>query len=60
MEQVARIHASVWATLAAKGEAVGAHDRWIAATALAHGFDLATDDARSFRRIPGLNIVSDT
>ena len=58
-ESVARVHASVWATLAAKGEAVGAHDLWIAATALAHGFDLATDDARSFRRIPGLNVLSD-
>jgi tRNA(fMet)-specific endonuclease VapC len=58
-EAVARVHASVWATLAAKGEAVGAHDLWIAATALAHGFDLATDDARSFRRVPGLSVLSD-
>lgn len=58
-EAVARVHASVWATLAAKGEAVGAHDLWIAATALAHGFDLATDDARSFGRVPGLNVLSD-
>ncbi len=58
-EAVARVHASVWATLSAKGEAVGAHDLWIASTALAHGFDLATDDARSFMRVPGLSVLSD-
>ncbi len=36
-EFVARVHAEVWVELTRRGEAVGAHDLWIAATALAHG-----------------------
>jgi tRNA(fMet)-specific endonuclease VapC len=57
-EPVARVHSSIWARLAAKGEVIGAHDLWIAATALAHGLDLATDDTESFSRIPGLTVLS--
>jgi tRNA(fMet)-specific endonuclease VapC len=57
-ESVARVHASVWAGLAAKGEVIGAHELWIAATALAHGLELATDDAESFGRVPGLTVLS--
>ncbi len=59
-EPVARVHSRVWAGLVAKGETIGAHDLWIAATALAHGLDLATDDARSFDRVPGLTVLSGT
>ena len=50
----ARIHARIWAQLAAKGVTVGPHDLLIAATALAVGFGVATRDERSFPRIPGL------
>ena len=57
-EPVARVHSRVWAGLAAKGEVIGGHDLWIAATAIAHGLDLATDDAQSFSRIPGLTVLS--
>jgi len=57
-EPVARVHSRVWASLAAKGEVIGAHDLWIAATAMAHGLDLATDDGQSFSRIPGLTVLS--
>ena len=32
-EAIARVHADVWATLSARGEMIGAHDLWIAATA---------------------------
>jgi len=32
---IARVHAQIWAELQAKGEIIGAHDLWIAATALA-------------------------
>lgn len=53
----ARIHASLWASLMAKGTTVGAHDLLIAATALAAGYRLATRDRRSFARIPGLELV---
>jgi tRNA(fMet)-specific endonuclease VapC len=53
----ARIHASLWAGLAAKGASVGAHDLLIGATALAAGYRVATRDRRSFGKIPGLQVV---
>ena len=54
---VARVHARIWAELAVKGISVGAHYLLIGATALATGSRVATRDARSFPRIPGLDIV---
>jgi tRNA(fMet)-specific endonuclease VapC len=54
---VARLHARVWAELAAQGITVGAHDLIIAATALANGGTVATRDERSFPRIPGLSVL---
>ena len=54
----ARRHAELWAVLARKGIGVGAHDLMIGATALAHGYALATLNARDFRRIPGLRLVA--
>jgi predicted nucleic acid-binding protein len=57
-ETVARVHADIWADLAARGEVIGAHDLWIAATALAHGLGVATRNASEFARIPGLRVVS--
>lgn len=57
-EQVARVHADIWAQLAASGEVIGAHDLWIAATALAHGMGLATGNAREFKRVPGLRLIA--
>jgi predicted nucleic acid-binding protein len=57
-EQVARVHADIWAQLTARGEVIGAHDLWIAATALAHGMGLATGNTREFKRIPGLRLVA--
>ena len=56
-EQIARVHAEIWAQLAAKGEVIGAHDLWIAATALAHGMGLATGNTREFNRVPGLRLI---
>jgi tRNA(fMet)-specific endonuclease VapC len=53
----ARIHASLWASLAAKGASVGAHDLLIAATAMAAGYRVATRDRRSFGKIPGLEVI---
>lgn len=57
-EQIARVHADIWAQLAARGELIGAHDLWIAATALAHGMGLATANTREFNRIPGLRLIA--
>lgn len=53
----ARIHASLWASLAAKGTSVGAHDLLIAATAIAAGYRLATRDRRSFGKMPDLEVI---
>jgi tRNA(fMet)-specific endonuclease VapC len=55
---VARVHAGVWAELAGRGEVIGAHDLWIAATALAHGFGVATRNAVEFERVPGLRVLA--
>ena len=55
---VARVHARLWADLAAKGSPVGAHDLQIGATALALGFEVATLDLRSFPQIAGLQVVT--
>ena len=52
--QVARVHARIWAELAAGGRLIGAHDVQIAATAVAHGFTILTDNVREFPRVPGL------
>jgi predicted nucleic acid-binding protein len=56
-ETVARVHADVWARLSARGQVIGAHDLWIAATALAHGLGLATANADEFDRVPGLRVI---
>ncbi len=56
-EAVARVHAELWADLERLGRTVGAHDLWIAATAVAHGFGIATGNVRDFARIPGLRVV---
>jgi predicted nucleic acid-binding protein len=53
----ARVHARAWAELARAGVSVGERDLLIAATAMAHGFAVATRDQRSFPRIPALSIV---
>jgi tRNA(fMet)-specific endonuclease VapC len=57
-EQIARVHADVWAQLAGKGQLIGAHDLWIAATALAHGMGIATGNAGEFQRVPGLRMIT--
>jgi tRNA(fMet)-specific endonuclease VapC len=55
--RIARLHAQIWAELQAKGEIIGAHDLWIAATALAHGFTLATANAGEFKHVPALELL---
>jgi tRNA(fMet)-specific endonuclease VapC len=54
---IARAHAQIWAELERDGNLIGAHDLWIAATALSHGMDVATANSRDFGRVPGLNVV---
>jgi tRNA(fMet)-specific endonuclease VapC len=55
---VARVHAELWADLAGRGRVIGAHDLWIAATAVAHGMPLATGNAGEFRRVRGLRLIA--
>jgi tRNA(fMet)-specific endonuclease VapC len=57
-EQIAHVHADVWAQLARHGQPIGAHDLWIAATALRHGMGLATGNAGEFHRVPGLRVIT--
>lgn len=57
-EVVARVHADIWSDLAEKGSILGAHDLWIAATAMAHGFGLATRNTTEFSRVDGLRLVT--
>jgi tRNA(fMet)-specific endonuclease VapC len=54
----ARAHARIWAQLASTGIDVGAHDRLVAATAIAAGWRIGTANLRHFQRIRGLDIVA--
>lgn len=53
----ARCHAELWADLTRKGTIVGAHDLIICATALAHGYALATLNRREFAQVSGLRLI---
>jgi tRNA(fMet)-specific endonuclease VapC len=52
----ARRHAELWADLTRRGKVIGPHDLLIGATALTHGFALATLNWREFERVPGLAV----
>lgn len=52
--RVARIHAQVSAQLVSAGQRTGEHDLLIAATALAYGYAVLTENVRDFQRVPGL------
>ena len=52
--RIARGHAHLSARLATAVHPVGTHDLLIAATALAHGYAVLTQNLRDFRRVPGL------
>lgn len=52
----ARIHAGLWSELSLRGERIGAHDCWLAASALANNCIFVTRNLREFERIPGLRV----
>jgi len=54
----ARVHARIWAELAAAGQDVGAHDRIVAATAITAGWRIGTANLRHFDRIVGLDVLT--
>ena len=57
---VARVHARVWADLMRTGRPIGNHDLLIAATALAHGHSVLTENPRDFQRVPDLIVRQPT
>ena len=52
----ARVHAEITAWLISRGQRIGAHDALIAATAMARGYAVLTDNLRDFGRVPGLDV----
>jgi predicted nucleic acid-binding protein len=54
--EIARAHAALWSDLAQRGEMIGAHDAWIAATCIARDLSLITANTREFNRVPGLRV----
>ena len=52
----ARMHARLWADLAAQGQPIGAHDLWIAAACLSQRLSVVTCNLREFRKVPGLDV----
>lgn len=53
----ARSHAEIWSDLASKGQVIGGHDLWIAASCLAHGHSIITDNVKEFSRVEGLKVI---
>jgi tRNA(fMet)-specific endonuclease VapC len=54
--ETARAHAMLWSNMAHKGQMIGIHDSWLAATCIAHGLTLVTANLREFHRVPGLRV----
>jgi tRNA(fMet)-specific endonuclease VapC len=55
---IARLHAELMAKLTATGNTIGAHDLWIAATALSLGDTVLTTNIAEFNRVPGLSVLA--
>lgn len=53
----ARTHARIWASLAAAGTPIGAHDLQVAATALVAASSVATLNLDEFGRVPGISLA---
>jgi len=53
---VARSHAVLLASLKTKGEIIGPHDVWLAATCLSRGLSMVTANVREFSRVPDLEV----
>ena len=53
---IARDHAKIFADLKSKGEVIGAHDLWLAATCINRGLRIVTANVKEFSRIPNLEV----
>ncbi len=56
--QIARIHSRIFSELSEKKETIGIHDSWIAASCIAYGLTLFTNNEKDFSKFPGLNYES--
>ncbi len=56
-EETARVHAVIWADLLTRGEIIGLHDLWIAASCIRNGHAIVTLNERDFNRVPGLLVM---
>ena len=56
-EEVARVHAGLFSDLAARGQIIGAHDLWIAATAMTHDHAVLTANTAEFIHVEGLEVI---
>ena len=52
--EIAWRYGEIYRALAAKGQLIGGNDMWIAATALANGYGVVTNNHAEFSRVPGL------
>jgi predicted nucleic acid-binding protein len=55
--RVARVHARIWAALAASGRMMGPHDLIVAATAVQRRWAVATFNVGEFRHVRGLEVI---
>jgi tRNA(fMet)-specific endonuclease VapC len=55
-DDIVVVAADLWATLTRAGQTIGELDYLIAATALHHGFAVATHNVTHFARVPGLTV----
>lgn len=54
--ETAWYYGELYRTLAAGGQLIGTNDLWIAATALAYGHGIVTNNRDEFSRVPGLAV----
>jgi predicted nucleic acid-binding protein len=51
-------YGEIYRELRGRGDLIGSHDLWIAATAIVHGLPLVTGNLDEFRRVPNLEVIS--
>ena len=57
-QEISWQYREIYRGLAAKGRLIGTNDLWIAATALAHGMSVVTNNQEEFERVPGLVVIN--
>ena len=57
-KEVSWQYGEIYRFLATEGRLIGTNDLWIAATALANGMSLVTNNQDEFERVPGLVVIT--